>query len=562
MASETAFRRRDCIACAESSASCVALEAGAESNRRRFRMHLVTPPSPRGAAISRPCRRRAEARSDITRLLSLLAEFVDDTATPWADRLEQAMRVLLPIQSLSLEAHSQTDRIDSTHSRSELEFRSPLTSDGRHFALRVVPCCGYEPDAWDRQFLAQVAALSAVVLDHTSGVSVRGARRATTRPRRSLAESMLVGSSPMMQKLREQIERFAATRFTVLIQGEAGTGKDIVARLIHGRSPRSTGPFVVVNCAALVDSLLDAEFFGIVDPQVTEIMVNGSGPVFIERDGRLELVVGVRLREQSLQVAVRNMARALGDDISEEKPLLDSRLPDGSRVAAVFSPCSLGGTTLTIRKFQSRQFTVEELVRVGTLTTEMVMRVHQAMDRRENILISGGTSTGKTTVLNALSAHLPPDDRVIVIEDTAELQLQKPNLVRFEARREQPGVPAVTIRELLRGTLRHRPDRIIVGEVRGGEAFDLLQALNTGHSGTLSTIHANSAQQALARFTTCVLQSGVDLPYQAIRHQIADSLHLLLHLERQGKRRLATELVRLRGYDAERDRYQLEASVK
>jgi pilus assembly protein CpaF len=194
----------------------------------------------------------------------------------------------------------------------------------------------------------------------------------------------------------------------------------------------------------------------IVDPQVTEIMVNGSGPVFIERDGRLELVAGVRLREQSLQVAVRNMARALGDDISEEKPLLDSRLPDGSRVAAVFPPCSLGGTTLTIRKFQSRQFTVEELMRVGTLTTEMVARVHEAMDRRENILISGGTGTGKTTVLNALSAHLPPDDRVIVIEDTAELQLQKPNLVRFEARREQPGAPAVTIRELLRATLRHR----------------------------------------------------------------------------------------------------------
>jgi pilus assembly protein CpaF len=300
----------------------------------------------------------------------------------------------------------------------------------------------------------------------------------------------------------------------------------------------------------------------IVDPQVTEIMVNGSGPVFIERDGRLELVAGVRLREQSLQVAVRNMARALGDDISEEKPLLDSRLPDGSRVAAVFPPCSLGGTTLTIRKFQSRQFTVEELMRVGTLTTEAVVRVHEAMDHRENILISGGTGTGKTTVLNALSAHLPPDDRVIVIEDTAELQLQKPNLVRLEARREQPGVPAVTIRDLLRATLRHRPDRIIVGEVRGGEAFDLLQALNTGHAGTLSTIHANSAQQALARFTTCVLQSGVELPYQAIRHQIADSLHLLLHLERQGGRRLATELLRLRGYDGEHDRYQLEASVK
>jgi len=296
----------------------------------------------------------------------------------------------------------------------------------------------------------------------------------------------------------------------------------------------------------------------ILDPQVTEIMVNGAGPIFIERDGRLEPVEGVRLREQSLQVAIRNMARALGDDISQEKPLLDSRLPDGSRVAAVFPPCSLGGTTLTIRKFQSRLFTVDELVRIGTLTHEMVAGVRQAMARRENILISGGTGTGKTTVLNALAALLPPDDRVIVIEDTAELQLEKPNLVRFEARREQPGVPAVTIRDLLRATLRHRPDRIIVGEVRGGEAFDLLQALNTGHSGTLSTIHANSAQQALARFTSCVLQSGVELPYKAVRHHIADSIHLLLHLERQGGRRVATEFVRLVGYDVESDRYRVE----
>jgi pilus assembly protein CpaF len=293
----------------------------------------------------------------------------------------------------------------------------------------------------------------------------------------------------------------------------------------------------------------------ILDPAITEIMVNGSGKVFIERDGRLAAVDGVTVRENSLQVAVRNIARALGDDISEEKPLLDSRLPDGSRVAAVVPPCSLGGTTLTIRKFQCRLFTVEELVRIGTLTALAVQEIRRAMEARENMLISGGTGTGKTTVLNALAALLPDEDRLILIEDTAELQLEKPNLVRFEARREQPGVPAVTIRDLLKATLRHRPDRIIVGEVRGGEAFDLLQALNTGHSGTLSTIHANSAPQALARFTSCVLQSGVELPYKAIRHHIADSIHLLLHLERVKGQRLVTELLQVRGYDAEHDRY-------
>jgi pilus assembly protein CpaF len=165
----------------------------------------------------------------------------------------------------------------------------------------------------------------------------------------------------------------------------------------------------------------------------------------------------------------------------------------------------------------------------------------------------------KTTLLNALVAFLPAEDRLVVIEDTAELRLDAPNLVRFEARRAQTDLPAITIRDLLRATLRHRPDRILVGEVRGGEAFDLLQALNTGHSGTLSTIHANAAEQALRRFTSCVLQSGIDLPYVAIRHAIAECLQLLVHLERRRGRRVVTELVRLRGYHPASDAYELES---
>jgi pilus assembly protein CpaF len=239
--------------------------------------------------------------------------------------------------------------------------------------------------------------------------------------------------------------------------------------------------------------------------------------------------------------------------------LLDSRLPDGSRVAAALPPVSLGGTTLTIRKFQSRHFTAEELVRIGTLSPAQLEALRQAIEARHNVLISGGTGTGKTTLLNALVPFLAADDRLVLIEDTAELQLDAPNLVRFEARREQTGVPAITIRDLLRATLRHRPDRIVVGEVRGGEAFDLLQALNTGHSGTLSTIHANSADQALRRFTSCVLQSGVDLPYAAIRHGIAECLQVLVHLERRHGRRVVTELMRVRQYDTATDRFALEA---
>ena len=294
------------------------------------------------------------------------------------------------------------------------------------------------------------------------------------------------------------------------------------------------------------------------DPEVSEIMVNGGHRVFVERDGLVTETVDVTLDERNLRVAVKNIARALGDDVSEEQPILDARLPDGSRVAAVFPPCSLGGTTLTIRKFQTRFFTADELVRIGTMTPEVLTTVRQAIAAGANVLISGGTSTGKTTILNALAAFLPSDERIVIVEDTAELHVTHANVVRLEARRPQPHAPAVTIRDLLRATLRHRPDRIIVGEVRGGEAFDLLQALNTGHAGTLSTIHANSATQALARLASCALQGGVELPYQAIRQQIADAIHLVLHLSRTQRRRCVREVILVEGYNGACDAYELE----
>jgi pilus assembly protein CpaF len=274
-------------------------------------------------------------------------------------------------------------------------------------------------------------------------------------------------------------------------------------------------------------------------------MVNGSQHVFVERAGMLEPVHDVCLDERNLRVAVKNIARAVGDDISEEQPILDARLSDGSRVAAIFAPCSLGGTTLTIRKFQPRFFTTEELVHAGTLTAQDLQTIQAAVVRSDTILISGGTSTGKTTLLNAIGATLPPDDRIVVIEDTAELHLPHQNLVRLEARRKQRDLPAVTIRDLLKASLRHRPDRIIVGEVRGGEAYDLLEALNTGHAGSLSTIHANSAAQALHRFASCAVQSSVDVPYEVMRQQITACVHLVVHLERRLGRRRVAELLQV-----------------
>jgi pilus assembly protein CpaF len=296
----------------------------------------------------------------------------------------------------------------------------------------------------------------------------------------------------------------------------------------------------------------------ILDPEISEIMVNSPTDIFIEKQGVMEKVPGVTIPTDQLRVAVQNIARGLGDDISEEKPILDSRLPDGSRIAAVLPPCSIHGITLTIRKFNTRNFTIADLIRIGTITEDMAAYLQTAVADRKNILISGGTGTGKTTLLNILADFIPDEDRLLVIEDTAEVHIRKPNLVRFEARRQQgTKIPAVTIRDLLKASLRHRPERTILGEIRGEEAFDLLQALNMGHSGSLSTIHANSASQALSRLANCVLQSGIELPYKAIKASIGDSIHLLVHIERHQACRRIQEIRAIQSYSPIDDSYRL-----
>ena len=299
----------------------------------------------------------------------------------------------------------------------------------------------------------------------------------------------------------------------------------------------------------------------IADPTVTEVMVNAGGRlVFVERGGSVEAVPNRTLESRNLTVAIKNIARACGDEISEAQPILDARLEDGSRVAAMFPPCAVTGPVLTIRKFTHR-FSLEELVEVATMTADTAATLTEAIATRRNVLISGGTGTGKTTLLNAVAARIPENDRIAVIEDTSEIHLDKPNLLRFEARRavlplaQEAPLPAVTIAELVRATLRHRPDRILLGEVRGPEAFDLLQALNTGHLGSLTTIHANSAEQALTRLAHCVLMANVGLPHTSIREAIAWAIHTIVHLERIGERRQVTQVLSITDYDRASDRF-------
>jgi pilus assembly protein CpaF len=297
----------------------------------------------------------------------------------------------------------------------------------------------------------------------------------------------------------------------------------------------------------------------ILDPEISEVMVNATGLVVIETAGKLQTLTDVSLDKKHLEVAVKNIARRLGDDISEEKPLLDSRLPDGSRVAAVFSPCSIGGTTLVIRKFHNRWFSLRQLVENGSLPQSIAQALLQAISQRRNILISGGTGAGKTTLLNAVAMEFSAAERLVAIEDTAEIKLDKPNVVRLEPRGKRSDGADLTIRDLVKMSMRLRPDRIIVGEVRGGEAFDLLQALNTGHSGSVSTIHANSAMQALAKFANYILQSGVELPYAAIRASIAESVNLVVQVERRQDRRLVTEALVIEGFNHTDDKYEVTA---
>jgi pilus assembly protein CpaF len=284
------------------------------------------------------------------------------------------------------------------------------------------------------------------------------------------------------------------------------------------------------------------------DPEITEIMINGPNRVYIERHGRIERTRIVFRDAQHLKNILEKMLAPTGRRVDEASPMVDARLPDGSRLNAVIAPVAVGGDAITIRKFARDPFTLPQLVAMGTLSAEMAEFLEAAVKGRVSLVVSGGTGSGKTTTLNALSAYIPPTERIVTIEDAAELQLQQEHKVTLEARPPNvEGKGAITIRALVRNALRMRPDRIIVGEVRGGEALDMLQAMNTGHEGSLTTAHANSPRDLLSRLETMVLMAGAELPLAAIRQQIASAIQLIVQQARlqDGSRRIVriTEVV-------------------
>ena len=290
------------------------------------------------------------------------------------------------------------------------------------------------------------------------------------------------------------------------------------------------------------------------DPEVSEIMINGPHNVWIEGHGKLYSHEAPLLTASALQRAAIHIARPLGLDPATA-PIVDARLEDGSRVAICVPPAS-PCVAITVRRFGKRAFSADDLVEQGALPETVRQAAERILHTRRNILVSGGTGSGKTTLLNALIELLPDDERIVAIEDTLELRIEHSNCVRFEARGLATG--AVTIRDLVRHALRHRPDHIVVGEVRGGEAADLLQALNTGHGGSLTTVHANNAESALSRLASCAMQGGGEMPWEVTCRGVVDGIAMVIHMTRREGRRFVEEALRVQGYDAPRNRWLVE----
>ena len=348
--------------------------------------------------------------------------------------------------------------------------------------------------------------------------------------------------------------------------GAAGDGslEGEVRALVEAEAPALSGDdrrALVARVVRLATGLGPLEPL-LADPDVDEVMVNGPGEVWVERRGRIEQTAVAFASEADLRHAIERILAPLGRRVDEASPLCDARLPDGSRVNVVIPPLALGGPCLTIRRFRRQGFSLDDLVANGTMPDSLADFLRARVRARASVLVSGGTGSGKTTTLNALSGAIPEDERIVTIEDAAELRLRQRHVVRLEARPANlEGRGEVSIRRLVANALRMRPDRIVVGEVRGAEALDMLSALNTGHDGSLTTVHANSPEDALRRVETLALMAGVGLPHDAVREQVASALDLVVHQARgaDGHRRVESvaEVVRIVGGVGVREVYRL-----
>ncbi len=396
-------------------------------------------------------------------------------------------------------------------------------------------------------------------IEEEERTAVEPVRRRTTRPGESARPKHRV-SSPGWQASKRKVRELVLAEVAPKMSGLSGeklahevrsTLDAILEREDVRVTPSERRKFVQ-------EVIQDTLGYGpidplLADPSITEIMCNNYDDIWVERDGRIYHTGAAFADDGSYRHVIEKIVSAVGRRIDEGSPMVDARLPDGSRVNAIVPPLAIHGPVLTIRKFAADPYTVKDLINFGTFTLDLSVVLEACVRGKLNILVSGGTGTGKTTNLNVLSSFIPDGERIITIEDAAELQLQQPHVINLEARPPNAeGAGEVRIRDLVRNALRMRPDRIIVGEVRGAEALDMLQAMNTGHEGSMTTIHANGPRDALSRLETMVLMAGFDLPVRAIREQITSALHLIMHLDRMPDgRRVVTALTELQGMEGD-----------
>jgi pilus assembly protein CpaF len=367
---------------------------------------------------------------------------------------------------------------------------------------------------------------------------------------------------PVLDELRQRIHHHLIDELGPILYDKRLSEDDLRRRVheqLHAALAQERAPLSAADKAQLIQDVSD-DILGygpidrlLKDEEISEVMVNGPDSVYVERAGRVERTAASFVDEIHLRRIIDKIVSQVGRRIDEAVPMVDARLPDGSRVNAVIHPLAVGGPFLTIRKFSKDPLQIDDLIRFGTLNAHAARFLQACVVGRLNVIVSGGTGTGKTTTLNVLSSFIPAEERIVTVEDAKELQLHQDHVLSMEARPPNiEGKGQVTIRDLVRNCLRMRPDRIVVGECRGGEALDMLQAMNTGHDGSITTIHSNSPRDTLARIETMTLMAGFDLPVRAIREQMASALDLIVHLTRlrDGTRRI-THITEVQGMEGD-----------